>query len=108
MSFTGGMKPEQASGPAKEVAVEMHEAMTLEELKEAIKEKEEEAQKLYDVAYDLFVVSGKLYSTCLCGGGGLAGWGWSSGIVPWEWKVQHMDSMGFGEGREKELRCMKQ
>jgi hypothetical protein len=70
LSFTGGMKPEQASGPAKEVAVEMHEAMTLEELKEAIKEKEEEAQKLYDVAYDLFVVSMELYSMCLCGVGG--------------------------------------
>jgi hypothetical protein len=64
------MKPEQASGPAKEVAVEMHEAMTLEELKEAIKEKEEEAQKLYDVAYDLFVVRAVCWGGELVGGGG--------------------------------------
>jgi hypothetical protein len=42
---------------------EMHEGMTLEELKEAIKEKAEEAQKLYDVAYDLLVVSMELYGT---------------------------------------------
>jgi hypothetical protein len=48
-------------------------------LKEAIKEKEEEAQKMYDVAYNLFVVSMELYGTYLCGaggrklGGGLAG-----------------------------------
>lgn len=57
MSFTGGMKPEEASTPAKELDVEGHDAMTIDEVKAEIERKEEIAKKLYDETYDLFMVS---------------------------------------------------
>jgi hypothetical protein len=57
MSFTGGMKPDSASSPAKDLDVEGHDAMTIDELKAEIEVKEEAAKKMYDETYDMFVVS---------------------------------------------------
>jgi hypothetical protein len=75
LSFSAGMKP--GEGPAsatKEVEVEGHSAETIEDVKALIEEKEAEAQKLYDVAYDLFQVSVVLLPSRQRGLGG-GGWG---------------------------------
>jgi hypothetical protein len=78
MSFTGGMKPETAdSGSAKEVDVEGHDAMTMEEIKAEIEKREEVAKKLYDEAYDLFVVSEGVGERGRQAGGVLGGVGWA-------------------------------
>jgi hypothetical protein len=60
LSFSAGMKPgEGPASPTKELEVEGHSAETIEDVKALIEEKEAEATKLYNEAYDLFQVSGQ-------------------------------------------------
>ena len=57
MTWQGGMKPGQGDSTAVEVEVPHHGATTVEELEELIVKQEAEAQRLYDIAYDQFMVS---------------------------------------------------